>query len=285
MTRLRQKFHQTPLSRTIRRIPGVSALAMLWWKRQQERAIRSSLCSQPQPLVSTSTLVRHVIDLPTVEDLELMDPATISAGISFSERLCAFPTSKFHDLGYQFIYGRAFEHLRNSPVRILEVGIGVNDPSAPSGMHNLHEPGTSLRGWVAYFSDCEVHGADVDRRTLVKSELFETHWVDQLSLSALGNLADEIGAPLDLIIDDGLHTPEANANSLAVLLPLLAPSGLFVIEDIMEEFDYMWTDEIPALLGDAYVVTFFPGSILQPLLSKPRAVLSGLAVVTRVEAV
>ena len=36
----------------------------------------------------------------------------------------------------------------------------------------------------------------------------------------------------DLIIDDGLHSPDANLNTLVFALGILSPIGFFVVEDI-----------------------------------------------------
>lgn len=41
-----------------------------------------------------------------------------------------------------------------------------------------------------------------------------------------------MGKNFDLIIDDGLHLPHANFNTIEALLPLLAKGGVMVIEDI-----------------------------------------------------
>lgn len=171
-------------------------------------------------------------------------------------------TSKFVSLGYQDVYARVLRHLRSTPVRVLEIGIGVNDPFAASGMSTQHLPGASLIGWSNYFREAELFGADVDRRVLGTNPYYKAHWVDQRNPESLYALAEMIGAPLDLIVDDGLHTAEANGNALAALLPLLSSRGVMVIEDILPEYNELW-ERVSDWLRPEYQVRFFPGYVLR----------------------
>ena len=148
------------------------------------------------------------------------------------------------------------------PIRLLEVGIGVNDPRAPSGMASTHVPGASLTAWSRYFEDCEAHGADIDPRVLIDTDKYRTHLVDQRSEESLRQLADTIGAPLDLVVDDGLHTPEANARTVAALLPSISRDGVMVVEDIHEEFGFLWR-ELSARLRDEDQLTYYPATVLR----------------------
>jgi hypothetical protein len=45
---------------------------------------------------------------------------------------------------------------------------------------------------------------------------------------------------VDLLIDDGLHTTEANINSLMFALKSLKAGGFFVIEDVRDETLVVW---------------------------------------------
>jgi hypothetical protein len=208
----------------------------------------------------------------------------LQAGEEFSDEMsqwCA--TSKFQSIthhpgscGYQDVYAMALRHLRGGTPRILEIGIGVNDPSAPSGMDLQHLPGASLMGWAGYFPGAEIHGADVDRRCLVDTAAYTTHYVDQRDPESLGQLARRLGPPLDLIVDDGLHTPEANGNTIRALLPFLSPMGVMVIEDIQPRFDRLWL-RVPALLPRSYECVFYPSSVLRQ--NRPTSSAGGLAVI------
>lgn len=256
------RFHQTPLSRSVRKMPGIRSVAMRWWLSSQGSAFNFALDGVAAPVTSFNEN-RTLPDIPTLEEIRGRDSRTVGLGDAFSAEMTRWcSTSKFQTLGYQDVYGRVLSHLRDRSPRVLEVGIGVNDPSAPSGMESSHRPGASLVGWAHYFQGADVHGADIDRRVLVDTDDYATHWVDQRDPVSLRALAEEIGASLDLIVDDGLHTAEANGLTVMALLPYLSPRGVMVIEDILPEYDNVWLRAGERLRSE-YQLAFFPGSILR----------------------
>jgi len=259
---LRHHLHQTPLSRSLRRIPGVSALAEHWWVVSQSSALKAAFSSLGRPVWDASGFLAE-LDLPALAQIAERDPKTVELGDAFSADMGTWcNTSKFETLGYQDVYARVIAHLRSVSPRVLEVGIGVNDPTSPSGMEATHRPGASLIGWFHYFPGSEVHGADIDRRVLTDTDEFTTHWVDQRDEQSLSNLASTIGAPIDLIVDDGLHTPEANGLTIMALLPYLALRGVFVVEDVLPEYDALWS-RADSWLPPDYGMAFYPGSVLR----------------------
>jgi hypothetical protein len=264
----------------VKRTPGVNRIAGAWWRRVQTRAFEDALRSLPLPVIPfPAGALQEKVDVPTPEEIANRNPETIDAGDKFSTEMSAWcSTSKFVSLGYQDVYGRILSHFRTGPCRVLEVGIGVNDPTVPSGMHAGHAPGSSLRGWSHYLKDSEVHGADIDVRTLIDTDRYVTHRVDQRDLLSLLELGSLLTAPIDLAIDDGLHTPEANGKTVAALLPLISPHGIMIVEDILPEFDFLW-ESLPVWLNDAYHVTFYPSRILRQ--ERPPGSESGIAVFTR----
>ena len=259
---LRHHLHQTPVSRGLRQVPGVGALAKRWWLVSQGSALRSALSTVDHPVWESS---EHpmIVDLPTLTQVAERELETIAAGDAFSAEMGTWcNTSKFQTLGYQDIYARVVAHLRSRSPLVLEVGIGVNDPTSPSGMEVTHRPGASLSGWSRYFPGSEVHGADIDRRVLVDTDEYRTHWVDQRDAESLAELASGIGAPIDLIVDDGLHTPEANGLTVMALLPYLSVDGVFVVEDILPEYNDLWS-RAERWLPPTYGMVFYPGSALR----------------------
>jgi hypothetical protein len=235
---------------------------MSWWLSSQAKAFESAFRGVSAP-VTPFDHSRVPFDVPTVEEIRGHDARTVALGEAFSAEMAQWcSTSKFQTLGYQDVYGRVLSHLRASTPRVLEVGIGVNDPSSPSGMQASHRPGASLVGWANYFPGGDIHGADVDRRVLVDTATYRTHFVDQRDPRALSALAVEVGEPLDLVIDDGLHTAEANALTVAALLPLLSSQGVLVVEDILEEYDPLWHG-LSSWLRREYRLTFFSNKDLR----------------------
>ena len=286
---LMHRIHQTRVSAALKKLPPAAYLAGAWWKRTQSDYFKN-VCSTVCPPAS----VAQQNDLPSVTIPSLHDvvaklPEFVSEGEEFSRRMAEFcSTTKFQSyssapgsLGYQDIYAQILKHIVGRPnVRILEIGIGVNDPTAKSGMSRAHRPGASLNGWCGYFPGADVHGADVDRRCLIDTDKYKTHFADQLNPQTLLALADQLGGDFDLIVDDGLHTPEANANVIATLLPRIKPSGIMVIEDILPTFDFLWV-EAQKYLQDSYRLDFFPSSVLRQ--HREPGGEAGIAVISRNE--
>jgi hypothetical protein len=147
--------------------------------------------------------------------------------------------STSHD--YHVVYGSVLSGKRDAAFNILEIGLGTNNIDVPSNMGLGGKPGASLRAFRDWAPHAHIYGADVDRRILFEEDRITTSWVDQTDRDSLARLRSSMGDKrFDLIIDDGLHLPHANINTLDALLPLLSEDGIFVIEDINGYFPF-WT--------------------------------------------
>ena len=102
-------------------------------------------------------------------------------------------------------------------------------------------PGASLRAWRDFSPECQVFGADIDERILFTEERIQTFQLDQLSDESWGNFLKQIGdQKFDLIIDDGLHSPTANLNTIKYLVNLVDVNGFLIIEDVAERSLSVW---------------------------------------------
>lgn len=140
-----------------------------------------------------------------------------------------------HD--YHLIYGSLLEGKRDEEINVLEIGLGTNDTRIASHMRGIGHPGGSLRAVRKWAPKSDLYGADIDTNILFSEERIHTYYVNQLVPDTLRELRVRLsGKKFDLIIDDGLHTPLANLNTLNELLPLLKKDGHFVVEDIRDSF-------------------------------------------------
>jgi len=96
-----------------------------------------------------------------------------------------------------------------------------------------------------------IFGADLDKRILFQEDRIQTYFVDQTDLTSLESLGKNIPDFIDLIIDDGLHSPNANLAVLAFSLEKLKNHGWLVIEDIPERAVPLW-EVVAALLPDTF---------------------------------
>jgi hypothetical protein len=120
-----------------------------------------------------------------------------------------------------------FEALRREELNILEIGIGgYKDPKAG---------GASLRMWKAYFPKSRVLGIDIYDKTYHDEERIKTFQGSQTDPDFLKRVVEEIG-PVDIIIDDGSHYNDHVITSFKILFPLLAPKGIYVVEDTQTSY-------------------------------------------------
>jgi hypothetical protein len=133
------------------------------------------------------------------------------------------------DHNYHHLYASILGPRRYDTLAILEIGLGTNNEDVVSNMGAGARPGASLRAWRDYLPKSSIFGADVDRRVLFTEDRIQTFYVDQTQ----SHTFDAMGMPtLDMIIDDGLHSPHANFVTLAWALGKVRAGGWVVIEDI-----------------------------------------------------
>jgi predicted O-methyltransferase YrrM len=94
--------------------------------------------------------------------------------------------------------------------------------------------GASLKMWRDYFPQAHIVGVDIqpECKHVVEDERVSIQIVDNRKWKEMRQSALDISAQYDLIIDDGNHSPGSQICSVQALLPLVAPGGLFIIEDI-----------------------------------------------------
>ena len=156
------------------------------------------------------------------------DPTSI---MTLKRLLDSYGSDKCNFHNYHMLYAYIL-HNPGAIRRILEIGLGTNNDDVVSNMGLDGRPGASLRAFRDFLPNAQIFGADVDRRILFSEDRIVTAFVDQTDLNTFESLGETIGADFDLIIDDGLHAPNANLATLLFSLPRLRAGGWVVIEDI-----------------------------------------------------
>jgi hypothetical protein len=152
-----------------------------------------------------------------------------------SERLRRLFSAYGSDKGATHNYHLAYDRIIGNPEhisKIFEIGLGTNNVDIVSTMGSGGSPGASLRAFRDYCPSAQIFGADFDKRILFVEDRIETFFVDQTEIETFMPLSQAVGADFDLMIDDGLHAPNANLNSLDFFLPRIKVGGWAVIEDI-----------------------------------------------------
>jgi hypothetical protein len=135
---------------------------------------------------------------------------------------------------YTSFYHALFSRVRNQPLHIFELGLGTHHLDVPSNMGPNGNPGASLRAWRDYFPNAQIYGADIDTRILFQEERIQTFACDQNSPESIAALWSTHfpTTSFDILIEDGLHTFEANVCFFENSIHKLQEKGVYIIEDI-----------------------------------------------------
>ncbi len=159
----------------------------------------------------------------------LINEKIISNAMRLDELFKTFGSDKSKNHKYHFIYGMIFANFLTSP-KILEIGLGSQNPNIPSHMSSNFEPGGSLMAFQNFFPKAIVHGADIDQT--ISSNHFKIFHIDQTKPETFSKIDNEGEETYDLIIDDGFHSPDANLFTLEFALSKISNNGVIIIEDI-----------------------------------------------------
>lgn len=170
-----------------------------------------------------------------------------SVNVLAPTKMCRVMTRYGSDKGagwhnYTTLYSALFKGYEGQPLQILELGLGTNNPKVPFNMSVLGHPGASVRGWRDLFPDAVVFGADIDRTILFREDRIKTFYCDQVDQATIRELwaQPELQGGADIIIEDGLHTIEANVSFMEGSLDHLRPGGVYIVEDIERKWNDRW---------------------------------------------
>ncbi len=139
----------------------------------------------------------------------------------------AHGTDKWGTHFYTPVYHKLFAHLRDRPIRLLEIGVG--------GYGFAKVGGGSLSMWADYFPNGRILGVDIVKKNLALDPRIQVRQGSQDDPVFMARMSEEFG-PFDIVIDDGSHIPKHVAASFNILFPKLADDGLYVIEDVQTCF-------------------------------------------------
>lgn len=147
---------------------------------------------------------------------------------------------------YTQLYYRLFSDLRNNKLRVFELGLGTNNPYIPSSMGINGKPGASLYGWEKFFPNANIYGADIDRDILFETDRIKTYYCDQTNSEEIKRMWNhrELWEPFDIIVEDGLHSFDANVCFFENSIHKLKRGGFYIIEDIICNTLEMWNEKI-----------------------------------------
>jgi 23S rRNA U2552 (ribose-2'-O)-methylase RlmE/FtsJ len=147
------------------------------------------------------------------------------------------PTDLWPAQNYTDIYQAYLDGLRDRPITLVEIGLGVDGPNwrAYMAQGRNAQGGASMRMWYRYFTRARILGIDVNPASFLDNDRVTTCVADQGDPEQLQDLLASRGIDrVDVIIDDGSHRPDHQQISFSTLFPCLVPGGLYFIEDLSE---------------------------------------------------
>jgi len=137
-------------------------------------------------------------------------------------------TDKGTTHSYTDLYTQVLTPYRDTATRVLEIGV---------------YSGASIWVWAEYFAQAQVTGMDIDMSKVVfgkdheRIRFLTADGTRTKGLIAAGGGDGVTGTvAYDVIIDDASHNPADQVETLRLFAPILAPGGVYVIEDINEKF-------------------------------------------------
>jgi 23S rRNA U2552 (ribose-2'-O)-methylase RlmE/FtsJ len=125
---------------------------------------------------------------------------------------------------YIEIYERTFQHLRNRPINLLEIGVFK---------------GGSLNIWRQYFHpESTIVGIDINPRCAVHNDPDNKKFIRigrQQDPEFLDALISEFGN-FDIVVDDGSHQMDHVTKTFQHLFPKIADSSIYFIEDMQTSY-------------------------------------------------
>lgn len=215
-------------------------------------------------------LLKYAGDQLPIYSIDTFDTGNYDLGYIFAHNKSDKSTAHNYHLAYTYILDKLG---KDSPLNILEIGLGTNNPALASTMGIGARPGASLYAFREYLPHAKMYGCDIDKDILFEDERIKTCYVDQMDRKSFDALAEHFG-PIryDLIIDDGLHSICTHLNTLLYALEVVNDNGWIVIEDIHIRSNWRSIDSIlrscnrvktyyvAAQGGDLYLVHKLPTS-------------------------
>ncbi len=136
---------------------------------------------------------------------------------------------------YTKFYDSLFSNIKNKKLNLMEIGLGSIDSEIDFHMKfmgNNYQPLASLFAWREYFINSNIFGADIDRTLIKNLDRIKTFYVDMQNEETILDMWNKIDTKMDIIIDDGFHSYDANINLFRNSFKHLKNSGYYIIEDV-----------------------------------------------------
>lgn len=133
---------------------------------------------------------------------------------------------------YTELYHMLFYPYRHRKITFLEMGLLIGGPEHGADKDRETFDCPSIRMWLEYFSNAQIHGLDVSDFSWFKHERFTFHRCDMDERANISRAIQQIMPAPDIVLDDASHASHHQQNAFLEIFPRLKSGGLYVIEDL-----------------------------------------------------
>jgi hypothetical protein len=142
---------------------------------------------------------------------------------------------------YTTLYSPIMEPVRNESLRLFHFGMRPSYDASGA----IQTPAASLQGWRNYFPNAAIFGADDLSQNLTQIEnIFTCEYTlaDPSGLQILWE-KEELKEEFDIIIDNGINHPHANAFCFEHSAHKVKVGGIYIIENIYWKTCTYWVNK------------------------------------------
>ena len=196
-------------------------------------SVRRLMVERVKPHVPGSVWrrLRRLAPAPTAPLSPREERARRLRAMTITELAEEFGSDKWGVHRYTPHYEHHFTAVRDRATLVLELGIG--------GYAREKQGGASLKMWKWFFPGAQIVGVDIENKSFVDQPRITSYLGSQTDLALMEHIVSQHGAPT-IVIDDGSHRPQDVVDSFAILFPMLADDGLYVIEDMQTSYWPQW---------------------------------------------
>ncbi|MEM7076329.1 MAG: hypothetical protein AAF484_14645 [Pseudomonadota bacterium] len=143
---------------------------------------------------------------------------------------------------YTELYHMLFHPYRQRTFSFLEMGLLIGGPEHGNSPDRETNDAPSVRMWLEYFPNADIHGLDVSDFSWFEHDRFTFHRCDMGDRAQIAAAADQIDPAPEIVVDDASHASHHQQFAFLEIFPRLPSGALYVIEDLRWQPDMMEID-------------------------------------------
>lgn len=133
---------------------------------------------------------------------------------------------------YTELYQMLFLPYRNQAISFLEMGLQIGGPEHGKHADRETTDAPSIRMWLEFFPEAEIHGLDVSDFSWFEDPRFTFHRCDMDKRENIHSAAQNMNTEFQIIIDDASHASHHQQYGFLELFDKVKSGGLYIIEDL-----------------------------------------------------